>query len=66
MKSIVITGSTRGIGYGLAEAFLALGCAVTVSGRLQANVDQAVQHLGETWLGHRRNTQRPVAVGLHR
>ena len=32
-KIIVITGSTRGIGYGLAEAFLQLGCAVTVSGR---------------------------------
>lgn len=32
-KKIVITGSTRGIGYGLADAFLQLGCAVTVSGR---------------------------------
>jgi NAD(P)-dependent dehydrogenase (short-subunit alcohol dehydrogenase family) len=33
MKSIVITGSTRGIGYGLADAFLARGCQVMVSGR---------------------------------
>jgi NAD(P)-dependent dehydrogenase (short-subunit alcohol dehydrogenase family) len=32
-KNIIITGSTRGIGYGLAEAFLQLGCAVTISGR---------------------------------
>ena len=35
-KTIVITGSTRGIGYGLADSFLQLGCAVTVSGRSSA------------------------------
>ena len=45
MKVIVITGSTRGIGYGLADAFLARGCAVVVSGRAQAGVDQAVAEL---------------------
>jgi NAD(P)-dependent dehydrogenase (short-subunit alcohol dehydrogenase family) len=45
MKSIVITGSTRGIGFGLADAFLALGCQVTVSGRAQASVDRAVADL---------------------
>jgi NAD(P)-dependent dehydrogenase (short-subunit alcohol dehydrogenase family) len=45
MKTIVITGSTRGIGYGLANAFLDLGCAVTVSGRTAAAVDEAVAAL---------------------
>jgi NAD(P)-dependent dehydrogenase (short-subunit alcohol dehydrogenase family) len=45
MKTIVITGSTRGIGYGLADALLALGCAVTISGRTQAAVDKAVAEL---------------------
>lgn len=45
MKNVVITGSTRGIGYGLADAFLARGCAVTVSGRSQSAVDAAVQQL---------------------
>jgi NAD(P)-dependent dehydrogenase (short-subunit alcohol dehydrogenase family) len=39
-KTIVITGSTRGIGLGLADAFLALGCSVVVSGRLQESVDK--------------------------
>ena len=45
MKSIVITGSTRGIGFALADAFLALGCQVMVSGRTQASVDKAVADL---------------------
>jgi NAD(P)-dependent dehydrogenase (short-subunit alcohol dehydrogenase family) len=45
---IVITGSTRGIGYGLAEAFLDLGCRVVVGGRSQASTDHAVVALAET------------------
>lgn len=45
MKHIVITGSTRGIGYGLADAFLALECNVTISGRSQPAVDAATAAL---------------------
>ena len=48
MKSVVITGSTRGIGYGLADAFLGLGCTVTVSGRAQASADKAAEELAVT------------------
>lgn len=44
-KTIVITGSTRGIGYGLAGAFLSLGCSVTVSGRKEETVEEAVAGL---------------------
>ena len=44
-KVIVITGSTRGIGFGLANAFLNEGCAVVVSGRSKETVDQAIQVL---------------------
>jgi NAD(P)-dependent dehydrogenase (short-subunit alcohol dehydrogenase family) len=44
-KHIVITGSTRGIGFGLAKAFLSLGCSVTVSGRDENTVDETVASL---------------------
>ncbi len=41
-RSIVITGSTRGVGYSLATAFLECDCAVTISGRTQESVNKAV------------------------
>jgi NAD(P)-dependent dehydrogenase (short-subunit alcohol dehydrogenase family) len=45
MTTVVITGSTRGIGYGLANVFLSKGCQVSVSGRTAAAVDKAVARL---------------------
>lgn len=47
MKNVVITGSTRGIGYGLADAFLDLGCKVVVNGRTPASVEKACQQLSQ-------------------
>ena len=46
MKSVVITGSTRGIGRGLAENFLQRGCKVVVSGRGAEAVAAVVEELG--------------------
>lgn len=48
-KNIVITGSSRGIGYGLAEAFLQLGCSVTISGRGADSTATSVGRLAETY-----------------
>ncbi len=45
MKTVVITGSTRGIGYGLADAFLNRGCNVVICGRTKKAVDLAIQML---------------------
>lgn len=42
---VVVTGSTRGIGFGLAEAFLARGAAVMVTGRSDSAVENAVRAL---------------------
>jgi NAD(P)-dependent dehydrogenase (short-subunit alcohol dehydrogenase family) len=43
MKSVVITGSTKGIGSGMAYEFLKRGCSVLISSRSSAAVDAAVQ-----------------------
>lgn len=48
-KVVVITGSTKGIGYGLAEQFLKRGHNVVVSGRKQDALDQAVAKLAAAY-----------------
>jgi NAD(P)-dependent dehydrogenase (short-subunit alcohol dehydrogenase family) len=40
-----VTGGTRGLGFGLVRAFLALGCHVTFCGREQGSVDEALARL---------------------
>ncbi|WP_051633588.1 SDR family oxidoreductase [Bacillus sp. UNC41MFS5] len=49
MKHVVITGSTRGIGYGLAREFLRTGCRVMINGQSQESVDTALQSLREMY-----------------
>jgi len=45
MKNVVITGSTRGIGLGLAKQFLEQGHAVTLNGSSQEHLDEAFRTL---------------------
>ena len=45
MKTVIITGSTRGLGYGLADSFLSRGCGVVISGRTEDGVAKAVDEL---------------------
>ena len=47
MKTAVITGSSRGIGFGLARELLARGANVVVTGRSADTVDKAVAELGQ-------------------
>jgi NAD(P)-dependent dehydrogenase (short-subunit alcohol dehydrogenase family) len=53
VKIVVIVGSTRGIGYSLADSFLDLGCAVVLSGRTLAAVETAVAQLSAKHGGER-------------
>ena len=43
----LVTGSTRGIGRGIAELFVAEGAAVVVNGRRQDAAEQAAREIGE-------------------
>lgn len=47
MKNVVITGSTRGIGHGLAYEFLKRDCRVIITGRSPDQVDNIVTQLAE-------------------
>ncbi len=52
-KVVVVTGSTRGIGYGLASEFLKAGCNVVVCGRSQESTDEAVVKLVQAYAPER-------------
>ncbi len=41
MKNVVITGSTRGIGFCMGLEFLRAGCSVTISGRCESLIPEA-------------------------
>lgn len=45
---VVVTGSTRGLGFALADAFLEAGCAVVVSGRTESSVGECIEKLRST------------------
>ncbi len=59
--SVVITGSTRGIGFSLARAFLDRNCSVTISGRTQEGLDQAASRLARD---HSQNQTNAVVCDV--
>ncbi|TCM03598.1 short subunit dehydrogenase [Sphingomonas sp. PP-CC-3G-468] len=45
-KTVLVTGSTEGIGFGIAVGLARAGATVIVNGRTQAKVDAAVASIG--------------------
>lgn len=50
-KNVLITGGTKGIGYGIAEVLLKHGLHVAITSRSQETADQAVTRLSEVGSG---------------
>lgn len=50
-KTALITGGTKGIGYGIAESMLKEGMNVFITGRTQETVDEAIEALRKIGIG---------------
>jgi NAD(P)-dependent dehydrogenase (short-subunit alcohol dehydrogenase family) len=44
---VLVTGSSRGIGFGIAEAFVVAGARVAINGRTEQSVSVAIERLGD-------------------
>lgn len=51
MKSALVTGGSKGIGYGIAEGLVREGYGVTITARTEKDVQEAAKRLGENALG---------------
>src|SRR5260370_38721784 len=64
-RRALITGATRGIGFAIAQAFLAHGAAVAITGRKPDTLQSAVEQLrtgGAGVRGHAWNQGDPDAI----
>lgn len=59
-KSILITGGTKGIGYGIAEALLNQGCKVAITGRKKEEAEEAAKKLSSKTDGNAIGLQADV------
>lgn len=57
----LVTGGSRGIGFGIAEALLAAGASVVITGRDQSHLDQALAQLSK---GGRRDRVHAAAADV--
>ncbi len=57
-KSALVTGGTKGIGYGIAEALLKEGINVAITGRTKATAEEAAKKLNS------QGNDRAQAIGL--
>ena len=58
-KRVLVTGSSRGIGFAIAEAFVGAGARVAINGRTEQSVSAAIERLG----GGERVVAAPGDIG---
>ena len=59
-KRVLVTGSSRGIGFAIAEAFVDAGARVAINGRTEQSVSAAIERLG----GGERLVAAPGDIGI--
>ena len=59
-KRVLVTGSSRGIGFGIAKAFVEAGARVAVNGRTKGSVSAAIEQLGN----NERLIAAPADIGI--
>jgi len=52
MKTAIVTGGSKGIGYGIAESLIKEGWRVAITGRTQNTLDDAITKLLQIRKGH--------------
>ncbi|MFD0820552.1 SDR family NAD(P)-dependent oxidoreductase [Micromonospora zhanjiangensis] len=62
MRNVIVTGGGTGIGYAIAEAFVAAGDRVVVTGRRKNRLDAAVERLGGSARAVAFDATDPAAV----
>jgi NAD(P)-dependent dehydrogenase (short-subunit alcohol dehydrogenase family) len=61
-KTAIVTGGSRGIGYGIAKSFIEAGARVIITARSQGQLDEAAASLGPNCIARRCDNSDPADI----